>query len=84
MTDQHGVFDDDPRVNKNASLIKEIHFDDEKFRASCMEFKLGFKVVDNNQIVIFEKEINYLTIKHKNLIVNYNTDLINSRWQNIS
>ena len=30
LTDQHGVFDDDPRKNKTASLIKEIHFDDER------------------------------------------------------
>ncbi len=30
LTDQHGVFDDDPRINKNANLIKEINFDDEK------------------------------------------------------
>ena len=30
LTDQRGVFDDDPRKNKNAKLIEEIHFDDEK------------------------------------------------------
>ena len=30
LTDQHGVFDDDPRKNIDAKLIKEIHFNDEK------------------------------------------------------
>ena len=30
LTDQHGVFDDDPRKNINANLIKKIHFNDEK------------------------------------------------------
>ncbi len=30
LTDQHGVFDDDPRNNSKASLIKKIHFEDEK------------------------------------------------------
>ena len=30
LTDQHGVFDDDPRKNIDANLIKKIHFNDEK------------------------------------------------------
>ena len=30
LTDQHGVFDDDPRKNNSANLIKKIHFNDEK------------------------------------------------------
>ena len=30
LTDQHGVFDDDPRKNTEANLIKKIHFNDEK------------------------------------------------------
>ena len=30
LTDQYGVFDDDPRKNIDAKLIKEIHFNDEK------------------------------------------------------
>ncbi len=30
LTDQHGVFDDDPRNNTEASLIKKIHFNDDK------------------------------------------------------
>lgn len=30
LTDQHGVFDDDPRNNSEAKLINEIHYDDEK------------------------------------------------------
>jgi glutamate 5-kinase len=30
LTDQHGVFDDDPRKNTDANLIKKIHFNDEK------------------------------------------------------
>jgi glutamate 5-kinase len=28
LTDQHGVFDEDPRNNSEASLIKKIHFED--------------------------------------------------------
>ena len=30
LTDQYGVFDDDPRINIDDKLIKEIHFNDEK------------------------------------------------------
>ena len=30
LTDQKGVFDDDPRNNREANLIHKIHFDDEK------------------------------------------------------
>jgi len=30
LTDQKGVFDDDPRNNTSANLIEKIHFDDEK------------------------------------------------------
>ena len=30
LTDQHGVFDDDPRRNKDAKLIEKIHFNDAK------------------------------------------------------
>ena len=30
LTDQHGVFDDDPRKNTDAELIKKIHFNDKK------------------------------------------------------
>ena len=30
LTDQHGVFDDDPRDNSEAKLIKKIHFEDER------------------------------------------------------
>ena len=30
LTDQHGVFDDDPRNNSKANLIKKIHFEDER------------------------------------------------------
>ena len=30
LTDQYGVFDDDPRKNTDAELIKKIHFNDEK------------------------------------------------------
>ena len=30
LTDQHGVFDDDPRKNMMPNLIKKIHFNDEK------------------------------------------------------
>ena len=30
LTDQHGVFDDDPRNNSEAKLIKKIHFADER------------------------------------------------------
>jgi len=30
LTDQHGVFDDDPRNNSEANLIKKIHFADER------------------------------------------------------
>lgn len=30
LTDQHGVFDDDPRTNCEANLIKKIHFADER------------------------------------------------------
>ena len=29
LTDQHGVFDDDPRKNNDAKLINKIHFNDE-------------------------------------------------------
>ena len=34
LTDQKGVFDDDPRNNAAANLIDKIHFEDEKIRAS--------------------------------------------------
>ena len=30
LTDQYGVFDDDPRKNTDAELIRKIHFNDEK------------------------------------------------------
>ena len=30
LTDQHGVFDDDPRKNIEAKLIEKIHFNEEK------------------------------------------------------
>ena len=30
LTDQHGVFDADPRKNSDANLIDKIHFNDEK------------------------------------------------------
>ena len=30
LTDQHGVFDDDPRINSEANLIEKIHFADER------------------------------------------------------
>ena len=30
LTDQQGVFDDDPRNNRNANLINEIYFDDKR------------------------------------------------------
>ena len=30
LTDQHGLYDDDPRNNIEAKLINEIHYDDEK------------------------------------------------------
>jgi len=67
---------------QTTSGIKEIHFDITEAINTNHVIQI-FKIVDNNKIIIFEKEINYLTIKNKNLIVNYNTDLINSRWQNI-
>ena len=30
LTDQHGVFDDDPRNNSNAKLISDMHFEDKR------------------------------------------------------
>ena len=42
-----------------------------------------FKIEDNNKIIIFEKEINYLTMNNKNVVINYDTELINSRWENL-
>ena len=42
-----------------------------------------FKVVDNNKIVILEKEINFLTLKDNNFNLNYNTKLINTSRESI-
>ena len=42
-----------------------------------------FKIKDNKKKIIFEKKINNLSKNQNKIIVDYNTELINSRWENI-
>ena len=67
---------------QETSGIKEIHFDISQTINANHIIQI-FKIKDNKKIIIFEKEINYLTIEDNNFVINYNTDLINIRWGNL-
>ena len=67
---------------QETSGIKEIHFDISQ-AINAKHIIQIFKIKDNKKIIIFEKEINYLTIEDNNFVINYNTDLINIRWGNL-
>jgi len=67
---------------KGTSGIKEISFNvNEPIKINHVI--QVFKILDNKKKVIFEKKINDLLTNQKNLIINYNTNLIDSRWESI-
>ena len=67
---------------QETSGIEEVHFDI-KQEININHIMQIFKIEDNDKIIIFEKEINYLTMNNKNIVINYDTELINSRWENL-
>jgi hypothetical protein len=67
---------------QETSGIKEIHFDISQTINANHIIQI-FKIKDNKKIIIFEKEIDYLTIEDNNFVINYNTDLMNIRWGNL-
>ena len=67
---------------QGSSGIKEIIFDiDESIKINNV-IQI-FKIIDNNKKIIFEKKIDNLLEDQKNIIINHNTNLIDSRWENI-
>ena len=42
-----------------------------------------FKFVDNNKKIIFEKKINNRIEDQEKIVINYDTNLIDNRWENI-
>ena len=67
---------------QGSSGIKEIIFDVSE-PVKINHIIQIFKIIDNNKEIIFEKKINNFIENEKKIIINYNTEQINSRWENI-
>ena len=76
-----GIFISESLI-QGSSGIKEIKFNISDPFNKSQTFEI-YKIIDNNKIIILEKEINFSIAKNHSFLINHDTKLINSRREPI-